>query len=166
MRLTDDASPDAKPSATEWASSVCTDLATWKTSISSLADVQTLTATTLNQKIDEAQTATATLVSELKALGTPNLESGDQLKQDLSTSTAELQSTFDSMKATAQQATQGGTLSVQALAPLVPQFQKLLGEARTIVETLQNANVATGAKSELQSAFAGAPSCQNLQKNG
>jgi hypothetical protein len=166
MRLTDDASPNASPSASEWASSVCSDLATWKTSISSLADVQTLTAATLNQKIDDAQAATSTLVDQLKALGRPDLESGDQLQQDLATSVDELQSTFDSMKQTAQQATQGGTLSIQALAPLLPQFQKLLGEASTMVKTLQDANVAASSKSELQSAFAGAQSCQDLSKNG
>jgi len=166
MRLTGDASPDAKPSATEWASSVCTDLATWKSSVSSLADVQTLNAATLNQKIDDAQTATSTLVDQLEALGPPDLESGDQLKQDLTTSLDQLQSTFDSMKETAQQATQGGSLSIAALAPLAPEFQQLLQEASTIVKTLQSANVVANAKSELQSAFDDAASCQQLRGNG
>jgi hypothetical protein len=166
MRLSDNGSSDANPSTTDWASSVCSDLATWKSSVSSLADVQTLNAATLNQKIEDAQTATSTLVDQLEALGPPDLQSGDQLRQDLTTSTDQLRSTFDSMKETAQQATQGGSLSIPALAPLAPQFQQLLQEASTIVKTLENANVVSDAKSELQSAFSDAESCQQLRGNG
>lgn len=170
MRLSND-SGTSSPSAAEWAGSVCTDLVTWKTSISSLttgAGGGQLNADVIKQKIDTAQTATATLVSELKALGPPDLESGDQLKQDLATSADELQATFDSLKQGAEQATSAGSPSevIKGLAALGPQFQKLVNEASTTVKTLQNANVAAGAKSELQAAFADAPACQQLSGNG
>lgn len=167
MRLSDNGS--SKPSAAEWASSVCTDLGTWKTSISSLASGgATLNPSTLKGKIDTAQTATSTLVSELKALGPPDVESGAELQQTLQSNADKLQASFDSLKTAAQQAVQAGSPKAvaQALVALGPQYQALLDDLSSTVNDLQNANVAASAKSELQAAFAGAQSCQDLQGNG
>ena len=52
---------------------------------------------------------------------------------------------------------------IQGLAALAPQFQALLDAISTTVDDLQNADVAGNAKAELQQAFAGASSCQQLQ---
>src|SRR5574337_916909 len=96
----------AQPTATEWANSVCTDLATWKTSITSIASVSggTLTRDSLTQKLEDGQTATKELVDDLKALGPPDLEAGDQLKQQLDSSSAALQSSYEELSSSAQQA--------------------------------------------------------------
>ena len=167
MRLTED---DGNPSASEWADSVCTDLATWKSSIESLADVGggALTPETLSQKIDTAQEATSTLVTELEDLGRPDLESGDELEQQLSSAADDLQSSFDTLQQGAQQAAQAGSPAefLQELTALGPQFQALLDAVSQTVDDLQNANVAEGAKAELQAAFDGPPSCQELRGNG
>jgi uncharacterized membrane-anchored protein YhcB (DUF1043 family) len=169
MRLKAD-NTTSKPTATEWASSVCTSLATWKSSIESLANVsgETLNQDTLSQKIDDAQVATETLVSDLKALGPPDLESGDQLEQDLSSDVDQLQASFDSLKQGALEATQAGSPAdfLKALGALGPQFQSLREAASKTVDDLQNANIAASAKSELQAAFASAQSCQDLKSNG
>jgi len=164
MRLSDDSS--SNPSATEWANSVCASLATWKSSMQSLTDVQTLNADTLDQKIEDGQAATSTLVDELKALGRPDLESGAELQQELSNDVDQLQSSFDSMKETAQQITESGSFTLNDLAPLLPQFQALVADASKTVDALQNANVAESTKPELQAAFADAQSCQDLETNG
>lgn len=168
MRLTADST--GNPSATEWAGSVCTSLATWKSSIESLANVSggTLNQDTLSQKIDAAQVATDTLVSDLKALNPPDLESGDQLQQTLSSDADQLQTSFDTLKQGALEATQAGSPAgfLSALGALGPQFQSLRDAASKTVDDLQNANVASSAKSELQAAFANAQSCQDLKSNG
>ena len=167
MRLTED---EGNPSAAEWADSVCTDLATWKSSIESLADVGggTLTAATLSERIDTAQGATQTLVTELENLGPPDLESGEDLQQQLSASADRLQSSFETLQQGAEQAAQAGSPAefVQGLTALAPQFQALLDQVSATVDELRSANVAEGAKAELQAAFDDAQSCQELRGNG
>jgi hypothetical protein len=164
MRLTAD---DAQPTASEWAESVCTDLGTWRTSITSLADVGggTLTPESLGDKLGEAKSATQTLVTELNDLGAPDLESGDQLKDELDSAANELESSFDTLKQGAQDAADASSPADfrQALAALAPQFQALLDTISTTVDDLQNANVGEDAKAELQQAFSEAASCQQLQ---
>ena len=167
MRLSDD-DGSGQPSAAEWAGSVCSSFATWKTSIESLADVSggQLTADSLNEKIDSGKQATETLVSDLKDLDPPDLSSGDQAKQQLTTDLDTIRSSFDRLQESAQQATQGGTLSLPALAPLVPQFQALLDDVSKTIDDVRNAGVAEQDKAELQAGFADAQSCQALQSSG
>ena len=165
MRLTADDNP--QPSASEWAGSVCSDLATWRSSITSLADVGggTLTPDSLRGKLDEANSATQTLATELKDLGAPDLESGDQLKQQLDSAANELESSFDTLKQGAEDAADASSPAdfIQALAALAPQFQALLDTISTTVDDLQSGDVAGEARDELEQAFAGASSCQQLR---
>ena len=165
MRLTAD--DNAQPSTTEWADSVCTSLSTWRSSITSLADVGggTLTPEALGDKLDEANSATRTLVTELKDLGAPDLEAGDQLKQEVDSAANELESSFDTLKQGAEDAAAATSPAafLRGLAALAPQFQALLDTISTTVDDLQNANVGEDAKAELQQAFQSASSCQQLQ---
>ena len=151
---------------TEWADAVCTDLGTWKTSITSLASASggTLTKESLKQKLADAQTATDQLISELKALGKPDLAAGDQLKQQLDSSAEELNTSYESLKAAAQDAENADTPAafIQALAKLAPEFGALLQQIQTTVSDLRSADVAGSAKTELQQAFDGSAACQSL----
>ena len=167
MRLTAD---DGNPSATEWADAVCTDLATWKSSIEALTDVSPgdLNAEVLGEKIDEAEAATSTLVSELQDLGAPDLDSGDELKQQLSSAADEIQSSVDALKQGAEEASQASSPQdfFEALTALAPQFQELLDALSTTIDDLENADIAEDARAELQAAFDDAESCQELQGDG
>ena len=167
-RVTED---DSGPlSATAWADSVCTSLSDWRSSITALADVSggELTKESLGEKLDTAQTATEQLVTELNDLGPPDLEAGDQLKQQLNTAADGIESSYDSLEAGAQDALDADSPNafLQALAALAPEFQKLLDQVRATVTDLENANVAEDAKTELQQAFANAESCQALESEG
>lgn len=165
MRLTADDSSDTL-SPTVWADSVCTDLSTWKSSITSIAEVgESVTPESLRQSLSDASTATQTLVDELTALGPPDLESGDQLEQQLDSDAAEIQSSFDTLRQDAEDAADAGSASdfIQALAALAPQFQALLDTISTTLDDLENADVSEAAKSELTQAFADASSCQQLR---
>jgi hypothetical protein len=167
MRLTAD--DNAPPSANEWADAVCADLATWRTSITSLADVGggTLTPESLGDKIDEANGATQTLVTELKDLGAPDLGSADQLQAALDTAANDLESSFDTLRQGAEDAAKASSPAafIEALAALAPQFQALLDTISTTVDELQSADVAGVAQAELQEAFADASSCQQLRSD-
>lgn len=168
MRLTAD--DDGNQSATAWADSVCTELATWKTSITSLTDLEgeTLNADLLQEKIGEAEEATSTLVAELQDLGAPDLESGDALKEELSSSAESLESGFESLKESAEQASEASSPAefLTGLTALAPQFQALLGDLSSTIDDLQSADAAGDAKAELQQAFDDSESCQQLESDG
>lgn len=163
MRLSDD---DGPQTTEEWAGAVCTSLSDWRDSITSLADVsgESLTADTLRDKLGEAEDATSDLVSQLRDLGPPDLEEGDELQQQLDDSAEELESRFDDLKESAEAAADAPAGEfLQQLAGLASDFAALQTAISTTVSSLENADVAEDSKAELQQAFADAPSCQSLQ---
>jgi hypothetical protein len=166
-KVKDNGSSSSTVATTTWANSVCTDLSDWKSSITSLASVSggTLNKSSLQQKLDEAKTATDQLVTSLKDLGPPDLESGDQLKQQLNSDADALQSSYESLQSGAQAALNAGgpTAILNALAALAPDFQKLLNEISSTITDLQDANVAANSKTELQQAFQNADACKSLR---
>jgi hypothetical protein len=165
MRLTED--DNGQPSATTWADSVCTSFTSWRASITAVADVSgdTLTPESLQQSLADAATATETLVDELRALGPPDLDSGDDLKQQLDSAAAGIESSFDTLRQGAEAAAEADSPAdfIAALTSLGPQFQALLDTISTTVDDLENANVSADAKAELQQAFESSSSCQQLR---
>jgi hypothetical protein len=165
MRLSD----DGPPTTEEWAGSVCQSLVDWRDSITSLADVsgEPLTAESLRERLGDASDATSDLIAELQALGPPDLESGDQLEQELDASIDELESSFDSLKQGAEEAANAPAGEfLQQLAGLASDFAVLQEAIAGTVTTLEDADVAEESKAELRQAFADAPSCQSLQAAG
>ena len=167
-RLTDD--DEGSLDTTEWAASVCTSLGAWRDSITSLADVAggELTAESLRGKLDDAQSATDELVSDLEALGKPDLAAGDEVQQALDDAADGIRTSYESLQEQAQAAfdADSPTAFVQALAALAPQFQALLDEVRDTVATLQSASLFGNSSAELEQAFADADSCQALRDEG
>ena len=154
-------------STADWASAVCTDVGEWKSSITSLADVSSgsLTKDSLQQKLDDAKSATDTLVSQLKDLGKPDLAASDELQQQLDSSADQLQASYQSLQSQAQDALSADNPAafLQGLAKLAPQFGQLLNEIKTTIENLRSSDAAGSAKTELQQAFDDSASCQNLR---
>jgi hypothetical protein len=162
MRLSD----DGPPSTQEWADEVCTSLSDWRDSITSLADVggEPLTADSLRDRLSEAEDATSELVAQLRDLGAPDLESGDELKEELDDATAELESSFDALQESAEQAADAPAGEfLGELAELASDFAALQTAIGQTVTTLENADVAEESKAELEQAFADSSSCQSLR---
>ena len=166
MRLSDD---HGQPTTEEWANSICTSLAAWGESINSLADVggQQLTPDLLRDKLGQAEDATAQLADELRAVGRPDTEAGDQLREQLDTSTNELESRFDALKESAREATDAPAGEfIQKLGALASDFAALQAAISQTVTTIQDADVGEEARAEVQRAFADAPACRSLQDQG
>ena len=162
MRLSD----DGPQTTEEWAGEVCTSLSDWRDSITSLADVngEPLTADALRDKLGEAEDATTELVAQLKDLGAPDLEAGDELQQQLDDSADELESRFDALRDSAEAAADAPPSEfLQQLAGLASDFAALQTAISTTVTSLQDANVGEESKAELEQAFADAPACQSLR---
>lgn len=163
MRLSDD---NGQPTTEEWANSVCTSLGDWRESINSLADVggQQLTPDLLRDKVGEAEDATTQLAQELRDAGTPDMDAGDQVREQLDSSTEKLESSFDDLKQSANEAADAPAGEfLQKLGALASDFAALQSEIAQTVTAIENADVGAQAKAELQQAFADAPACQSLQ---
>jgi hypothetical protein len=122
------------------------------------------TADTLREKLDDAGDATNELVTQLRSLGAPDLEAGDELQQQLDDSAEELESKYDALRDSAEEAADAPPAEfLQQLAGLASDFSALQTAISTTVSSLQDADVGEESKAELQQAFADAPSCQSLQ---
>ncbi|HUF02493.1 MAG TPA: hypothetical protein VMN35_08730 [Gaiellaceae bacterium] len=164
MRSSDDGSDDLET----WAGAVCTSVADWRTSVLALADIGGgLNAESLRERIDEAESATEELVSDLRDLGAPDVDSGDELQEELEATVTGLESEYDALRADAQEALDATTPTafLQALASLAPRFQSLLEGAATFLEELERApDVAAETRAELTAAFDDAEPCRELRE--
>jgi dGTP triphosphohydrolase len=156
---------------TAWAGSVCTSLSDWRSSITSLADVSggTLNAESLRQKLDDAEAATETLVTDLRGLGTPDLDAGAEVEQALDDAADGLERSYRSLQQAAEAAVEAESSEdfLQELATLGADYQRLLEQVADTVATLQSASLFGEASAELEQAFADAESCQALRgENG
>lgn len=165
VRLTDD--DEGSLDATAWAGDVCTSLSEWRSSITALADVSggTLTKDSLREKLDIAEEATTKLTTDLRALGAPDLEAGDELKQELDASVTALEDAYEELQTGAQEALDADDPAsfLRSLAELAPTFQRLLDQIAQTVETLEQSDAAAEAREELEQAFEDADPCQELR---
>lgn len=162
MRLSD----DGPQTTEEWAGEVCTSLSDWQDSIASVADLDgaAVTADTFREKLGDAEDATNELVAQLRDLGPPDLEAGDELQQQLDDSATELESRFDALRDSAEGVADAPPSAfLEQLAGVASDFAALQTAISTTVSSLESANVAEESKAELDQAFAAAPSCQSLQ---
>jgi len=79
---------DDQSSAEQWADSVCTDLNTWADSITTtitgvMSQGLGVTGSDLRAAANQAQSATSRLVDDLRGIGPPDTESGQQAQQDV-----------------------------------------------------------------------------------
>ena len=157
----------SSPSTTQWAGEVCTSLSKWRASITSLANVSGIpTQDDVRKKLTDAQVATEQLVTDLEDIGPPETTAGTQLKQELQQQGDQLQQSYEKVKTGAQSAVNNasGTADLlRRLAAILPDFQKLLNEISTTIETLQSSNVAGDSADEVKQGFENAESCQKLR---
>ena len=135
-----------------YAKGVCTAIGTWETEVKSLANGGGFTKASLNGKLTQFETATNTLISQVKALPPPDTSEGQAAKKQITQLAAQVQATSAAVKSAAS--TLGANPSlvqiVSALSKLVPQFQKLQSTTQSTVQTIQSAggSLASAFKSE------------------
>jgi hypothetical protein len=161
------ASDDSPETTTDWAESVCTSLSDWRESIAALAGAggEPLSADTLRDRLDDAESATTQLVTELRELGTPDVVDGAEVEEALDDATAGLEESFEELRIAAEDAADAESPQdlIAALPGLADDFRALLEQVPQFVATLQSASLFGEASAELEQAFAAAPSCQTLE---
>jgi hypothetical protein len=143
-----------------YANSVCSAVGTWGQQIKSIATDFSggISKSSLQSKIAQADTATKTLATQVKAVPPPNTSDGQAAKKQVDQLSTQLTSTVDSAKsAVAAIPANASVVTVAtALAPLAPQVKGLVTTAQATVKSLQTA------KGSLASAFKSTDSCKSL----
>jgi ABC-type transporter Mla subunit MlaD len=151
-----------------WANDVCSPLVTWKNEITKVTDQVTSalkapsadTGSTLKASVTEAQQATTTLVSDLKAVGPPPGDNGQKAQDVINGLTKSLQSTLTSVQ-NAVQGLQGANLSqaITTLGTISTQVSGAVAQAQSAADSIGTA------ASDLKDGFENADSCKELRSN-
>jgi methyl-accepting chemotaxis protein len=145
----------------EWASGFCTAITDWTDSLkdvrSEFSDTSNLSQDGLESAAEDVRSATDTLVSDLKDLGTPDTPSGEDVKSAVDS----LTTTVDDETAQIQETAQGVS-SIADLPSAVSEISASLSALSTAfsqtLQTIDNAD-ATG---ELRTALEDSPECADV----
>jgi hypothetical protein len=143
-----------------YANSVCTAIGNWEQQIKSIATSFSggVSQASLKANVMQAEAATKTLVTQIKAVPPPNSSQGQAAKQQLDQLTTDINNTVDAANtALAELQANPSAAAVSAtVATLAPQVQSLASETNSAVSTLKSAG------GSLASAFKSTDSCKSL----
>ena len=148
----------------QWASSVCSTVSDWQGKIEQAAqEVQTElqapdlgTVAAITTQISSAVTATQKLSTDLKAIGAPDVDSGQQAKQQVDALASQLQAAVNVAKNSVDALPENPNLNQlsQKLLPLAPAIQTLATSTSNTVKAIQTSS------DELKQGFEDADSCK------
>jgi hypothetical protein len=143
-----------------YANSVCSAIGSWEQQIKSIASSFSagITAASLQANVTQAQTATKTLLTQIKAVPPPDTSQGQAAKQQLDQLTTDISNTVDAAQTaiTQVQANPSAAAISATVATLAPQVQSLASETNSAISSLK------GAGGSLASAFKSTDSCKSL----
>jgi hypothetical protein len=147
--------------ADEWATEFCTAVTTWTDSLQTtgdeLKDPSSLNSDSLKSAADDVSSATDTFVEDVRGLGAPDTESGDEVKSALDT----LSDTLESEKTDIEQAVDdisgltGLASAVSAIGQSLSAMSSAFSAAFTAIDDAD-------AGKELQTALEDSPACAKI----
>ena len=154
---------DEPESAADWANGVCSAITTWKSSVTSSADSLksgNLTQDSLKSAGDDVQSATDTLESDLKDLGKPDTEAGQQAQDSIDQLSSDLTTDTDSIKTAVDGVTDLSGVPA-AVTTIGTTLQTMQSQVTSTVDSLKQLD----APGELQTAFEQSSACQQLSSS-
>ena len=144
-----------------YADNVCSTAGAWIQQMQSIGTSLSsggFTKDSIQAALTKAESATTTMVTQIKAVPAPNTSEGKAAKQQLDQLTTDVSSTVDAAKSAGAQLQGNASASsvATAVAALAPQVKSLTSEAKSAFDTLKNAG------GSLASAFKNSDACQNL----
>jgi hypothetical protein len=150
-------------SATDWADSLCTAISTWTASVQSAVEPLKsgdVSKGSLQSATTDLKDATSTFVDDVKGLGPPDTESGQQAKQSLDSLADDLSQGVDDIKETADDVS-GAASAMAAMGSISTTVQQMGTNAQSALNDVEQADT----KGELQDALKNAPACKELQNS-
>lgn len=145
----------------EWAEEFCTATLTWSDEMQRIADdlsnLTSLSSETISQAVEDAGTATDAYVEDVRGLGSPGTESGDeieagmqQLADDVEAEKAEIEDALEDATGITGIATAGRDIAASLSAMFV--------SLERVFQTFEDADV----DGELETALEEAPACDEI----
>jgi ABC-type transporter Mla subunit MlaD len=151
-------------STQQWADDFCSAVTTWESSITQVTDSLKgggVTKDDLEQAANDVQSASKTFVDDLKGLGTPDTESGQQAKESLDQLTNELSQDETAIE-NAVKNVSGVAEVLTAVSSVASTLATMSTQLKSTYDELQQLDAA----GELKSAFENAGSCGGLTASG
>jgi uncharacterized protein YoxC len=147
-------------STSEWADGLCTAINDWTGSLTEATDSlrESPSVDGLKSAVDDLQAATGTFVDEVKGLGTPDTESGEQAKDAIDQLADDVDGEVDEMKSAAD--------DVSSLSGVPEALSTISGSLASIGQQVSSALSDVGQVDpggELQDAFEQSDACQDLR---
>jgi hypothetical protein len=143
-----------------YANSVCSAIGTWEQQVKGIATDLSggISKASLQAKVTQAEAATKTLATQIKAIPPPATSDGQAAQQQLDQLQTGATATVNSAKSAVAEIPSNASAATvaSALAPLAPQVKSLATTAQSTVNSLKEAG------GSLASAFKSADSCKSL----
>jgi hypothetical protein len=143
-----------------WATGVCNAFTTWKTSLSNIeSSVKSggLTQDSLDKAVSQAKDATNTLGSDLKKLGKPDTQAGQQAKDEVDQLSSNLTKNVKTIDDAVSNAS-GAAGVLTAVSTAGSTLVTMGNEVQSTVTSLKKIDP----KGELQQAFQDSPACKSV----
>jgi hypothetical protein len=154
-------SDDETDPTAAWASGFCTAITDWTDSLgevtSQFSDTSNLSEEGLQTAADDTRSATEQLVDELRALGAPETDSGEEVRSSLDELSTSLETEAGKISDTVEGAS-GITGIASAITAVSTSLSAMGGAFASTLQTLENADVG----GELQSALEDSPECAGI----
>ena len=146
--------------ATQWAGDVCSALTTWKDDVSAAAESLqggNLSADALKSAVGDVGDATRTLADDLKGLGRPDTEAGQEAQDTLTSLADELATEADTIESAVENAS-----GISEILTAVSTISSTLGTmGQQVSSAFSNLEDLEGGQ-ELKDAFTESDSCSSL----
>ena len=145
---------------------MCSSVQDWTDALSSaqasLSDTSNLSADSVRAAITDVSSATKTFVSDLKSVGSPGTDAGDQAEQELQTLSGNLEEQDQVIKEATSTKSDNLDSMLAQVSTVTGALATMVSDARTTVTNIQGLD---GAQ-EIEDAFRSAPACTGLTGGG
>jgi uncharacterized protein YoxC len=152
---------DDNDATTEWAGGVCSAITTWQSSITSAVNSvkDNPTKDGIQSAVDDAKDATTTFTNDLKGLGKPDTDAGQQAQDAVNELSSDVDAGVQQVQQTVQEAENAGAAgALSAISEVSATLATLTSQVTTTVTQLQSLD----GGQELKDAFDNADSCNDL----
>jgi hypothetical protein len=150
--------------STQWAGDLCTAVNTWRNSIATAAAsiAAEPSQAGLESAAGEAEDATRALVDDLRGLGAPNTESGDQARSTVEALAGSVESSIATIEGAVDDVS-GAAGILDAVSTVTRTISTLSAELSASLDELQSLE---NVDDELTESFRDAPSCDGVVPAG
>lgn len=153
-------STEATPTS-EWADGFCTAITTWTSNIADIedqfTDLSSFSEDSLQQAADDLEASTNRLVEDLRGLGAPDTESGEEIEQSIDELATTVEAEIDEIRAAVENAS-GITELPGAVQDILDSLGAMSTAFSSTLSTIGDADV----QSELEDALETSPACDEI----